>query len=362
MNDLEKQLDYPWGDTLPEPGRTLELRPGVRWVRMGLPFALNHINLWLLRDRLDGREGWTIVDCGIADDATRANWLEVFERELQGLPVLRLVVTHMHPDHVGLAHWLTEHWSTPEHDCRLWISATDFSAARIASQSTTGFGGERAAAFMASHGLTDPGSLDKIRARSSYYPTMVPELPRAYRRLMQGTVLDIGGLEWRCHAGYGHAPEHISLHCPALGVLVSGDMVLPRISTNVSVIDLEPEADPLPLYLDSIDRMKALPADTLVLPSHGKPFTGLHTRIGQLQQHHADRLAEVVQACAESPHSAADLLAVLFKRPLDLHQTTFAMGEAIAHLHALWHAGRLRRERDTAGVWRFSPAAAAAAA
>ncbi len=360
MNDLEKQLHYPWGDTLPEPGRTLELRPGVRWVRMGLPFALNHINLWLLRDRLDGREGWTIVDCGIADDATRALWLQLFERELQGLPVLRLVVTHMHPDHIGLAHWLTERWSTPAHDCRLWISATDFSAARIASQSTTGFGGERAAAFMASHGLTDPGSLDKIRARGSYYPTMVPELPRAYRRLMQGTVLEIGGLGWRCHAGYGHAPEHISLHCPALGVLVSGDMVLPRISTNVSVIDLEPEADPLPLYLDSIDRMKALPGDTLVLPSHGKPFTGLQTRIGQLQQHHADRLAEVMQACAESPRSAADLLAVLFKRPLDLHQTTFAMGEAIAHLHALWHAGRLRRERDAAGVWRFSPAAAAA--
>ena len=358
MNDLEKQLHYPWGDTLPEPGRTLELRPGVRWVRMGLPFALNHINLWLLRDRLDGREGWTIVDCGIADDATRALWLQVFEHELQGLPVLRLVVTHMHPDHIGLAHWLTERWSTPEHDCRLWISATDFNAARIASQSTTGFGGERAAAFMAGHGLVDPVSLDKIRARGSYYPTMVPELPRAFRRLMQGTVLRIGGHEWHCHAGHGHAPEHISLHSPALGLLISGDMVLPRISTNVSVIDLEPEADSLPLYLDSIGRMKALPADTLVLPSHGKPFTGLHTRIAQLQQHHADRLAEVMQACAESPRSAADLLAVLFKRPLDLHQTTFAMGEAIAHLHALWHAGRLRRERDAAGVWRFSLAAA----
>lgn len=356
MNDLEKQLHYPLGDTLPAAGETLELRPGVRWLRMQLPFALNHINLWLLRDAQDGREGWTVVDCGIADDATRGHWEQVFENELQGLPVLRVVVTHMHPDHIGLAHWLTERWSTPEHDCRLWVSATDFHAARIASQSATGLGGERGAAFMASHGLSDPVSLDKIRARSNYYPSMVPELPLSYRRMMQGDELRIDGQGWFCHAGYGHAPEHISLHCPALGVLISGDMVLPRISTNVSVMNLEPEANPLPLYLASIERMKALPEGTLVLPSHGKPFTGLHTRVDQLHSHHADRLAEVVDACAASPCSAADLLPVLFKRPLDLHQTTFAMGESIAHLHALWHGGQLRRERDAAGVWRFSSA------
>mgnify|MGYP001439622019 FL=1 len=133
-------------------------------------------------------------------------------------------------------------------------------------------------------------------------------------------------------------------------------MVLPRISTNVSVIDLEPEADPLPLYLASIERMRRLPADTLVLPSHGKPFRGLHARIDQLQQHHEERLADVLAACAQQPRSAADILPVLFKRDLDLHQTTFAMGEAIAHLHALWLDGDLRRERQADGVWRFSPA------
>ncbi|MFM2448746.1 MAG: hypothetical protein RIS44_1196 [Pseudomonadota bacterium] len=355
MNELEQALHYPLGDTLPELGCTLELRPGVRWLRMALPFALNHINLWLLRDQVNGCEGWTIVDCGIANDATRQAWLQVFDNELQGLPVLRVVVTHMHPDHVGLAHWLTEHWAEKNgEECRLWMSATDFAAARIASLSTTGFGGERSAAFMSSHGLADEESLNKIRARSNYYPTMVPALPASYRRMMDGDVLHIGGHEWVCHAGYGHAPEHIALFCPGLHVLISGDMVLPRISTNISVIDLEPEADPLPLYLKSIERMKVLPEDTLVLPSHGKPFEGLHTRINQLHQHHDDRLAEVIEACTASPCSAADLLPVLFKRPLDLHQTTFAMGEAIAHLHALWHEGRLRRERDGAGVWRFS--------
>jgi glyoxylase-like metal-dependent hydrolase (beta-lactamase superfamily II) len=348
-NAAEHQLAYPFGDTLPAPGEAKEIAPGVRWVRMQLPFALDHINLWLLRDiGDDGREGWTIVDCGIANDATRAAWNRVFDEHLEGLPVLRVIVTHMHPDHIGNAHWLTERWN-----CRLWISATDWNAARIASQSTTGFGGESAAAFFAEHGLVDPAALDKVRARSNYFASMVPDVPRRFRRLLDGRAILIGAHEWRCIAGYGHSPEHISLHCPALGVLISGDMVLPRISTNVSVIDIEPEANPLPMYLESIARLAALPADTLVLPSHGKPFRGLQERISQLARHHDERLADTVAACREKPCSASDLLPVLFRRPLDLHQTTFAMGEAIAHLHALAAEGTLMGRLDTDGVRRF---------
>ncbi|MED5622467.1 MBL fold metallo-hydrolase [Ideonella sp. BN130291] len=387
-NPNESALHYPLGDQLPDTGTTLELAPGVRWVRMALPFALDHINLWLLRDTLDGREGWSIVDCGITSDATRAAWEQVFAHELQGLPVLRVIVTHMHPDHIGLAHWLCERWSTEEHrpaaeppqggpsplggqrsgaaaslgahTCRLWISTTDFNAARMASQSTTGFGGDDAAQFFASHGLTNPESLQKVRARSNYYAGMVPQVPRQFRRLLDGQTVRIGGRDWLCISGYGHAPEHIALYCAQLKVLISGDMLLPRISTNVSVYDLEPEADPLPLYLSSIARFTALPQDTLVLPSHGKPFTGLHERVRQLVQHHDERFAEVLQACAEAPQSAADMLPVLFKRPLDLHQTTFAMGESIAHLHALWMRGQLRRERGADGVYRFAAVADAA--
>jgi glyoxylase-like metal-dependent hydrolase (beta-lactamase superfamily II) len=352
MNPDERQLQYAFGDALPATGATLEVVPGVRWLRMPLPFALDHINLWLLRDRDEaGHEGWAIVDCGIANDPTRAAWERVFATELQGLPVLRVIVTHMHPDHIGLAHWLTERWGV-----RLWVSATDFNAARLASQSTTGFGGESAAAFMASHGLADPDSLEKVRKRSNYYASMVPQVPARFRRLMGGDTLRIGAHGWTCHAGYGHAPEHISLHCAALGVLISGDMVLPRISTNVSVIDLEPEANPLPLYLASIGRMLALPAETLVLPSHGKPFRGLHTRVGQLVAHHDERFADLMAACALVPQTAASLLQVLFRRPLDLHQTTFAMGESIAHLNALWLRGELKREAGADGVLRFSPA------
>ena len=351
MNALEMQLDYPFGETLPALGTTVEVAPGVRWLRMLLPFQLDHINLWLLRDRIDGVDGWSIVDCGITNDATRAAWELIFAGELQGLPVLRVIVTHMHPDHMGLAHWLTERWNV-----RLWTSATDYNAARMASSGLASIGGEATARFMASHGLTDEESQTKIKARTNYYASMVPTLPPAYRRLLGGDTLAIGGHDWICHAGYGHAPEHISLHCPQLGVLISGDMVLPRISTNVSVHEGEPEGDPLTLYLASIRRMTALPEDTLVLPSHGRPFRGLHTRVGQLAAHHDERFADVLTACAEAPQHAAGLLPVLFRRPLDLHQTTFAMGESVAHLNALWLAGRLTRRLDADGIYRFTTA------
>ena len=161
-NAQEGELHYPLGDALPAPGCALDVAPGVRWLRMGLPFALDHVNLWLLRDELDGIAGWTVVDCGIADTATRALWERVFAQELQGQPVLRVIVTHMHPDHIGLAHWLCERWSTPGRECRLWISATDWNAARMGSQSTSGVGGDSAARFFARHGLTDPDALAQV--------------------------------------------------------------------------------------------------------------------------------------------------------------------------------------------------------
>ena len=365
MNLLEQQLDYPLGDALPDEGSTIEVAPGIKWIRMALPFALNHINLWLLRDEQEDPlepgamlQGWTVVDCCISRPESKAQWETIFATQLEGLPILRVICTHMHPDHVGLAHWLCERWTTPTHVCRLWMSATDFNVARIGSQSTTGFGGDAAALFFAAHGLTDPESVAKIRARTGYYPDLVPNVPDSYVRLMDGKTVAIGSgtsrFKWRCISGYGHAPEHIALYCADLNVLISGDMILPRISTNVSVYDQEPEADALRLFLDSIDKYKPLPEDTLTLPSHGKPFRGLHTRITQLHDHHRDRLAEVMDACAASPCSAADILPIMFKRELDLHQTTFAMGEALAHLHLLWFEGKLQRRLCEDGIYRFS--------
>ena len=351
MNDLELQLRYPLGDTLPDPGTALEVADGVRWVRMPLPFALNHINLWLLRDHIDGRDGWSIVDCCIAAEEPRALWEQVFATQLHGLPVLRVIVTHMHPDHIGLADWLCERWNV-----RLWISATDYNVARLGAMGPTAFGGEAAASFFAAHGLDDADSVAQIKARANYYPKLVPAVPKQYRRMMDGDTLTIGTNQWVCISGHGHAPEHISLYCAALGLLIGGDMMLPRISTNVSVYEVEPEANALQQFLVSIDKFRSLPADTLTLPSHGKPFTGLHVRIDQLHDHHRERLAEVMAACTERPCCAAQIVPIMFKRPLDLHQTTFAMGEAVAHLHLLWLAGKLRRVQDAQGTYRFSAA------
>ena len=359
----EALLTYPLGEQLPAPGEVLPVAPGVRWLRMRLPFALDHINLWLLRDRSDdGQEGWAIVDCGIADDRTRAAWAQVFAHGLEGLPVLRVLVTHMHPDHLGLGDWLCERWQQPGRDCRLWMSATDWHAALLARHHPVGFGGAAAARFFAQHGLQDEAALQQVRGRADDYARLVPSVPLQFRRLMDGMVLRIGAQDWHCIAGHGHAPEHMALSCPALGVLISGDMVLPRISTNVSVIAGEPEADPLTLYLGSLARYLPLAEDTLVLPSHGRPFRGLHERIRQLQQHHDERFADVLAACAQAPRSAADLLPVLFRRTLDAHQVPFAMGEAIAHLHALWGRGQLLRRIDDDGVWRFQLAPQAVAA
>lgn len=353
MNPLEHQIHYPLAEVLPPEGGALEVAPGVKWIRMGLPFALDHINLWLLRDRQPNAsgipvEGWTVVDCCIDSATTRDQWERVFVNSLDGLPILRVLVTHMHPDHIGLAHWLCERWSV-----RLWISATDYNVARTAVYDPNGFGGEASADFYSLHGMQDDEFLRHVRGRASYFPTLVPALPSTFRRLMDADVVDIGGRNWKCIGGYGHAPEHIALYCPDLCILISGDMVLPRISTNVSVHASEPESDPLRLFLSSLLRYLDLPADTLALPSHGRPFRGLHERVAQLQDHHRDRCEEILLAAEGARLSAADVLPIMFKRKLDAHQMTFAMGEALAHLHLLWFGGRLVRTLDDAGVHRF---------
>jgi glyoxylase-like metal-dependent hydrolase (beta-lactamase superfamily II) len=347
MNPLEAQLDYAFGDTLPAPGGAHEVAPGVYWLRMGLPFALDHINLWLLRDDSDGQRGWTIVDCGIATDATRASWETVIATVLEGLPVRRVIVTHCHPDHVGLSDWLCARWNAP-----LWMTTGEYGFARMMSASLPGVDGTAMLPHFQRHGLTDPAMLEKLQGRKSYYPTLVPAVPDAYYRMQDGQSFRIGAHEWRVITGFGHSPEHASLHCRELGLLISGDMVLPRISTNVSVFAVEPDANPVQLYLDSLKKYDGLAADTLVLPSHGKPFRGLHTRIGQLVDHHRARLAEVIEACAR-PQSAADIVPVMFRRALDAHQLTFALGEALAHLHKLWFDGKLVRETGDDSIVRF---------
>jgi glyoxylase-like metal-dependent hydrolase (beta-lactamase superfamily II) len=351
MNPLESQLEYAFGDTLPAPGTLHQVAPDMFWIRMTLPFALDHINLWLVRDEMDTgsgmQQGWTVIDCGVATDATRAAWETIFSEGLQGLPILRVIVTHYHPDHIGLADWLCTRWNAP-----LWMTTGEYAFARMVAAGLPGANGAALLPHFQRHGVNDPDMLEKLQARVNHYAKLVPAVPLAYRVMHDVQHLRIGAHEWQVITGVGHSPEHASLYCADMKVLISGDMVLPRISTNVSVPAIEPEANPVQMYLDSLARYRHLPEDVLVLPSHGKPFRGLHTRIDQLTGHHAERLAEVVAACA-TPQSAADIVPIMFRRALDAHQLSFALGEALAHLHKLWFDGVLRRTTGVDGVVRF---------
>ena len=343
-NSLEAQLDYPFGDDLPATGTTREIVPAVHWLRMPLPFALNHINLWLLADQ---QQSWSIVDCGIANDNTRAAWQQIFAQHCQEHPVARVIATHCHPDHIGSADWLCQHWQAP-----LWMSCGEYGFARMMSAGLPGVDGVAALPHFERHGLRDPALLEAMRGRNNYFPSLVPSVPHSYTRMQDGQQIMIGEHQWRVISGFGHSPEHVALYCADLQLLISGDMVLPRISTNISVFAVEPDANPLQLYLDSLSKFSELPSNTLVLPSHGKPFLGLHTRIQQLRAHHATRLHEVLQVCA-TPQSAANIVPIMFQRPLDAHQRSFAMGEALAHLNYLWQNGQLCRKLQKDGVIRY---------
>ncbi len=344
MNPLESQLDYPFGDTLPASGTVLEVAPGVAWMRLPLPFALDHINLWLLREE----GGWSAVDCGVALDASKEAWNAVLAGPLAGQPLQRVVATHCHPDHVGLADWLCQRFGIA-----LWTTAGEYAFARMMSAGLPGVDGPSAVPHFERHGLVDPDMLEKMRSRKNYYPSLVPSVPASYMRLQDGQVIRAGDCSWRVITGFGHSPEHAALYCEQLNVLISGDMVLPRISTNVSVFAVEPEGNPLQQYLDSLQRFSSLPDDVLVLPSHGRPFRGLHTRIAQLRDHHEARLAEVLAACTDQPRSAAEIVPIMFRRPLDAHQLSFALGEALAHLHKLWRDGIVRRDTGNDGIIKF---------
>jgi glyoxylase-like metal-dependent hydrolase (beta-lactamase superfamily II) len=330
----------------PLPGATSEIAPGVLWLRMPLPFALDHVNLWLIREG----DGFALVDCGYGDAVTRSHWATQFETTLAGAPIRRIVATHCHPDHLGNAQWLAAHFG-----CTIAMTLGEFLAAHALINGSAGHAPADTAALFARHGMTGE-HLAALAARGNQYHHGVPEAPHSILRLIDGDHIELGAWPWQVIAGYGHSPEHAALACATAKLLIAGDMLLPRISTNVSVWPSEPDADPVARFLASLARFEALPGDTLVLPSHGRPFRGIAARVAALRSHHAERLAELRAAlvAAGAPRSAAEVIPVLFRRELDLQQRFFAMGEAIAHLNHLWMAGDATRMISADGAIRFA--------
>lgn len=333
----------------PAPGTVRAIAPGVLWARMPMPLALDHVNVWLL----DDGDSWTVIDTGLPCEAARAAWDALFQGTLAGRPLRRVVCTHMHPDHVGLADWLCR-----RSGAELWMTQGEYLSALLLSAGVAPTDTASMLALFASHGAPADRTA-ALAQRGNFYARTVPVLPRAYRRIEAGQTLRLGGRDWLVIGGAGHSPEHAALWCEADGLLISGDMVLPRITTNVSVYPIEPEADALGRYLDSLAPFELLPEHALVLPSHGRPFGGrdgagaLHARIEQLRAHHVERLGRVREACRGTPRSAFELLPHLFSRPLDGHGLGFALGEAIAHANHLWARGDLERRVDAAGGIRF---------
>jgi glyoxylase-like metal-dependent hydrolase (beta-lactamase superfamily II) len=316
--------------------------PGLHGVRFALPFALDHVNVWLLEED----DGWTAVDSGLADDRTRGRWRELQRGLLADRSLTRIVVTHYHPDHMGLAGWLCA-----EAGAELWTSRTEWLTARLLAQDASEEWVAVGREFDRRAGLDDQ-LIEERAARGNLYRRRVVPPPPSFRRLRHGDRIRLNGSEWQVIVGRGHAPEMLCLFSPERNVLIAGDQVLPKISPNVSVWPSEPEADPLAEFLESLVSFRELPEDCLVLPSHGLPFRGLRERIDQLIAHHRERLALALEACA-TPVTLTEVMPRLFDRALDVHQLQFALGESLAHLNYLVRQGQLERGLDADGRLRY---------
>ena len=334
MTGGNPDLTYPFPNP-PEFGTTLEVASGVFWLRMPLPMSLNHINLYLV----EGNKGWTIIDTGIRGAETRDYWHTIFDTAMGGKPVTQVICTHMHPDHTGQAGFLTDHWHAP-----LLMSHGEYYQTRVMNIMMREGGSWQMSEYFERAGISREflQQLSETRSNFTPEPDDLP-IPNSYTRLSDGDEVLIGGNTWQVIIGGGHSPEHVCLYCANLNLLISGDQILPVITSNVSVHPTEPFGNPLKIWLESHEKFKAaLPDEVLVLPAHNEPFYGVQSRLQELIDHHEDRMLILEENCVE-PQVTIDLLPLLFKRELEGHSMYMGLGECIAHLHCLMSRRRIER-------------------
>lgn len=339
IEDDATGLFYPFEGRTPAPGEVLEVADGVWWVRLDLPFKLNHINVWVLRDG----DGYAVIDTGLHMDTTKAAWERILGELFPGGRLTKLIVTHMHPDHVGLAGWFCERSGAP-----LFMSRTDYLFCRVLVADTGKPAPSEGIAFYKRAGFNAQAIADYVE-RFGMFGLAVGPMPESFTRLADGDEIDIGGAAWRVISGGGHSPEHLSFHSPERGIYIAGDQVLPRITSNVSVWPTEPLADPLFDWIASCHKQRALvPDDVLVLPSHNEPFRGLHRRLDDLIAGHEAALVRLHELLGE-PKRAVDVFSALFKREVGRSLLVMATGEAVAHLNYV-NARGLATVEDVDGV------------
>ncbi|ALH81998.1 MBL fold metallo-hydrolase [Sphingopyxis macrogoltabida] len=342
-------LTYPWGEAAPGAGETIRIADGISWARIPMPGSLGHINSWLLDDvTADGGEGVAVVDTGVCLTICSDAWKALYAGALKEKRITRVIGTHLHPDHIGLAGWIAK-----KQDVQLWMTRGEMLTARMIVGDTSETVPDEALLQSRAAGWDDEQIEAQRNGGWGRFGLVTYPLPRSYRRIKDGDLLDMGTHQWRVVVGSGHSPEHACLWNERAGVLVSGDQVLPRISSNVSINITEPDADPLGEWLASIDKLIAtVPGDVIVCPAHGEPFKGLHVRLMALRDEHRMRLYNLAEAIAKEPMRAVDSFPLLFNRPIGPEQLGMATGEALAHLQRLEVEGRVGRE-DRDGVWWY---------
>ena len=335
----------PISETPPNAGEWLEIAAGVFWSRVALPFRLNHVNVYLI----DNGGSWNIIDTGIANNNAQETWTRLLDGRMAGRPVSKIVVTHHHPDHVGLASWLAD-----KVDAEVVMSGTEYLLGLTYWLDSDAMKADHYRAFYRARGL-EAGIAESILDRSARYQSLTSPLPFSFRRVMSGETLKLRSRALQIMTGGGHAPEQVMLYCPDARLVFAADQIMLGITPNVSVSPRNPNGDVLGLFLSSLEKLAAdIDDDVLVLPGHYLPFRGLRPRVTEVIAHHDERLAAIVRACAQAPRSAADLLKVLFRVPLDRGVMALAFGEACAHVNRLLEEGRIAARLEPDGVERYA--------